>query len=75
MKSIDEIQAAVRNLPLTQTHLSALVGMAETFAVALKVEGGVVGAEDVCELLLDAYKACDDVWGETIESRRERETL
>ena len=61
-----EIRRAAEALPLTVESLRALIGAAESFALAM-VAHGLIGADAVQEICLDAFKACDDITAPSME--------
>lgn len=67
-----EIRRAAERLPMTVDNLRALIGAAESFALAM-VREGLIGADTVQELCIDAFAACDDIVAPSEEDVRELE--
>ena len=68
-----EIRRAAEALPLTVESLRALIGAAESFALALQNSGEVTGADVVHDACLDAWVACDDIYAIEPEELTQRE--
>ena len=57
----DSIAASVAHVGGTVTNLQTLICAVERFATSLCATPGLDGIEDVRDLLLDAFAACDKV--------------
>lgn len=66
-----EIRRAAEALPLTVDNLRALIGAAESFALAMHKSGQCINAGTVHDSLLDAFVGCDDIEAVTHEMRSE----
>ena len=69
--SLADIRRAIEALPLSIDNMQLLVSAVTGYSTALRHQGGVVGAEEVEGLLLDAFVACDDIHVVTRELRNE----